>query len=210
MIHKVNSDIEDYGYGRVSAKDQNEARQIKALLEVGVKRENIFLDKQSGADFNRPQYKRLLKKLKKGDILYIKSIDRLGRNYDEIQVQWKHLTHDIQADIVVLDMPLLDTRTEKDLTGTLISDIVLQLLSYVAETERRFIRQRQQEGIMLAKEKGIKFGRSCKTDREHFVALYEEMQRGNITKTEILEELNIAPCTFYRYRNQWIEKKRKI
>ena len=161
---------------------RQEARQIKALLEVGVKRENIFLDKQSGADFNRPQYKRLLKKLKKGDILYIKSIDRLGRNYDEIQVQWKHLTHDIQADIVVLDMPLLDTRTEKDLTGTLISDIVLQLLSYVAETERRFIRQRQQE----------------------------EMQRGNITKAEILEELNIAPCTFYRYRNQWIEKKRKI
>lgn len=143
----MNTDFEDYGYGRVSAKDQNEARQIKALIEAGVERDHIFLDKQSGADFNRPQYKRLLKRIKKGDTLYIKSIDRLGRNYDEIQVQWKHLTHDIQADIVVLDMPLLDTRKEKDLTGTLISDIVLQLLSYVAETERKFIRQRQQEGI---------------------------------------------------------------
>lgn len=149
----MNTDFEDYGYGRVSAKDQNEARQIKALIEAGVERDYIFLDKQSGADFNRPQYKRLLKRIKKGDTLYIKSIDRLGRNYDEIQVQWKHLTHDIQADIVVLDMPLLDTRKEKDLTGTLISDIVLQLLSYVAETERKFIRQRQQEGILRPKKK---------------------------------------------------------
>lgn len=110
----MNTDFEDYGYGRVSAKDQNEARQIKALIEAGVERDHIFLDKQSGADFNRPQYKRLLKRIKKGDTLYIKSIDRLGRNYDEIQVQWKHLTHDIQADIVVLDMPLLDTRKEFD------------------------------------------------------------------------------------------------
>lgn len=204
----MNTDFEDYGYGRVSAKDQNEARQIKALIEAGVERDHIFLDKQSGTDFNRPQYKRLLKRIKKGDTLYIKSIDRLGRNYDEIQVQWKHLTHDIQADIVVLDMPLLDTRKEKDLTGTLISDIVLQLLSYVAETERKFIRQRQQEGILLAKEKGIKFGRPFKIDRERFVTLYEEMLKGNITKAEILEELDIAACTYYRYRKQWIEEEK--
>ena len=148
-----------YGYIRVSSRDQNEDRQLVALREVGVEEKNIFLDKQSGKDFNRPQYKKLLRKLKKDDLLYIKSIDRLGRNYEEIQNQWRVLTKEKGIDIVVLDMPLLDTRRGKDLMGTFLSDIVLQVLSFVAENERTNIRQRQAEGIAAAKAKGVKFGR---------------------------------------------------
>ncbi len=143
-----------YGYVRVSTKEQNEARQVIAIREFGVDEQNIFVEKQSGKDFNRPQYKRLLRKLKAGDTLVIKSIDRLGRNYDEIIEQWRIITKEKQAAIVVLDMPLLDTRQGRDLTGTLIADIVLQLLSYVAQTEREFIRRRQAEGIAAAKKTG--------------------------------------------------------
>ena len=144
-----------YGYARVSTKEQNEARQMAAMQEFGVEAKNVFLDKQSGKDFERPQYRRLLRKLKSGDTLVIKSIDRLGRNYEEILEQWRIITKEKQVDVVVLDMPLLDTRRGRDLTGTLIADIVLQLLSYVAQTEREFIRQRQAEGIAVAKAKGV-------------------------------------------------------
>lgn len=147
-----------YGYVRVSAKDQNEDRQIIAMREVGVSEKNIYMDKQSGKDFKRKQYKRLVRKVKKDDLLYIKSIDRLGRNYEEIIEQWRHLTKEKRIDIIVLDMPLLDTRRGKDLMGTFLSDIVLQVLSFVAENERSNIRQRQAEGIAAAKARGVKFG----------------------------------------------------
>ena len=149
----------EYGYMRVSSKEQNEERQRVALLEAGLKEKNIYLDKQSGKDFKRPQYKALYRKLKKDDVLFVKSIDRLGRNYQEIIEQWRNITRLQQADIVVLDMPLLDTRRGKDLMGTFMSDIVLQVLSFVAENERTNIRQRQAEGIAAAKARGVKFGR---------------------------------------------------
>lgn len=151
-----------FGYIRVSTREQNEDRQLIALREVGVEDKNIYIDKQSGKDFKRPQYKKLLRKLKKDDLIYIKSIDRLGRNYEEILQQWRYLTKDKGIDIVVLDMPLLDTRRGKDLMGTFLSDIVLQVLSFVAENERTNIRQRQAEGIAAAKARGVKFGRTPK------------------------------------------------
>lgn len=149
----------EYGYVRVSTKEQNEQRQMIALREFGLKDEQIFMDKQSGKDFERKSYKRMIRKIKSGDTIVIKSIDRLGRNYDEILEQWRIITKEKQVAVVVLDMPLLDTRQNRDLTGTLIADIVLQLLSYVAQTEREFIHQRQAEGIAAAKEQGVKFGR---------------------------------------------------
>lgn len=149
----------EYGYVRVSTKEQNEQRQMIALGEFGLKDEQIFMDKQSGKDFERKSYKRMIRKIKSGDTIVIKSIDRLGRNYDEILEQWRIITKEKQVAVVVLDMPLLDTRQNRDLTGTLIADIVLQLLSYVAQTEREFIHQRQAEGIAAAKEQGVKFGR---------------------------------------------------
>ena len=148
-----------YGYVRVSTKDQNEDRQLLALHELGISPKNIYIDKQSGKDFERPAYKNLIRRLKQEDALYIKSIDRLGRNYDEILEQWRMLTKEIKIDIVVLDMPLLDTRRGKDLIGTFLSDVVLQLLSFVAENERANIRQRQTEGISAAKARGVRFGR---------------------------------------------------
>ena len=151
--------LSEYGYIRVSSKEQNEARQLDALHEQGIEDINIFMDKQSGKDFNRPRYKTLYRKLKKGDVMYIKSIDRMGRNYDEIIQEWRRITRFREADIVVLDMPLLDTRRGKDLMGTFLSDIVLQVLSFVAENERTNIRQRQAEGIAAAKARGVKFGR---------------------------------------------------
>ena len=157
-----------YGYIRVSSREQNEGRQIIALGEVGVSGRMIYMDKQSGKDFNRPQYKKLLRKLKKDDLLYVKSIDRLGRNYTEILEQWRILTKEKGVDIVVLDMPLLDTRRGKDLMGTFLSDIVLQVLSFVAENERTNIRQRQAEGIAAAKAKGIRFGRPPRPLPENF------------------------------------------
>ena len=158
----------EYGYIRVSTKEQNEERQVIALAEWGIPPKRIYLDKQSGKDFDRPQYQRLVRKLKAGDTLVVKSIDRLGRNYDEILEQWRVITKEKRVDIVVLDMPLLDTRQGRDLTGTLIADIVLQLLSYVAETEREFIRQRQAEGIAVAKKNGVRFGPKPMEKPEHF------------------------------------------
>ena len=160
----------EYGYVQVSTKEQNEQRQMIALREFGLKDEQIFIDKQSGKDFERKNYKRMIRKMKSGDTIVIKSIDRLGRNYDEILEQWRIITKEKQVAVVVLDMPLLDTRQNRDLTGTLIADIVLQLLSYVAQTEREFIHQRQAEGIAAAKLQGVKFGRKPKERTATFYA----------------------------------------
>ena len=192
-----------YGYVRVSAKDQNEDRQIIAMREVGVSEKNIYMDKQSGKDFKRKQYKRLVRKMKKDDLLYIKSIDRLGRNYEEIIEQWRHLTKEKRIDII--DMPLLDTRRGKDLMGTFLSDIVLQVLSFVAENERSNIRQRQAEGIAAAKARGVKFGRPPKPLPENFHAVYQRWKNGKITGTRAAEECNM-PITTFRYKADIYEK----
>lgn len=194
-----------YGYVRVSAKDQNEDRQIIAMREVGVSEKNIYMDKQSGKDFKRKQYKRLVRKMKKDDLLYIKSIDRLGRNYEEIIEQWRHLTKEKRIDIIVLDMPLLDTRRGKDLMGTFLSDIVLQVLSFVAENERSNIRQRQAEGIAAAKARGVKFGRPPKPLPENFHTIYQRWKNGKITGTRAAEECNM-PITTFRYKADIYEK----
>lgn len=194
-----------YGYVRVSAKDQNEDRQIIAMREVGVSEKNIYMDKQSGKDFKRKQYKRLVRKMKKDDLLYIKSIDRLGRNYEEIIKQWRYLTKEKRIDIIVLDMPLLDTRRGKDLMGTFLSDIVLQVLSFVAENERSNIRQRQAEGIAAAKARGVKFGRPPKPLPENFHAVYQRWKNGKITGTRAAEECNM-PITTFRYKADIYEK----
>lgn len=194
-----------YGYVRVSAKDQNEDRQIIAMREVGISEKNIYMDKQSGKDFKRKQYKRLVRKMKKDDLLYIKSIDRLGRNYEEIIEQWRHLTKEKRIDIIVLDMPLLDTRRGKDLMGTFLSDIVLQVLSFVAENERSNIRQRQAEGIAAAKARGVKFGRPPKPLPENFHTVYQRWKNGKITGTRAAEECNM-PITTFRYKADIYEK----
>ena len=186
-----------YGYIRVSSRDQNEDRQLIALKEIGVADRNIYLDKQSGKDFNRPQYKKLLRKMKKDDLLYIKSIDRLGRNYEEIQQQWRLLTKEKGIDIVVLDMPLLDTRRGKDLMGTFLSDIVLQVLSFVAENERTNIRQRQAEGIAAAKSKGVKFGRPPLPLPDNFYEVHKEWRAKKITLKQAANACNMPVGTFY-------------
>lgn len=196
---------EIYGYVRVSTREQNEDRQLIALNEIQVPKKNIFIDKQSGKDFERPQYKKLLKKLRRDDLLYIKSIDRLGRNYNEIQEQWRILTKEKGIDIVVLDMPLLDTRRGKDLMGTFLSDIVLQVLSFVAENERVNIRQRQAEGIAAAKAKGVRFGRIPKPLPENFHAVYQRWKRGEITGTAAAKECGM-PLSTFRYRAEIYEK----
>lgn len=188
-----------YAYIRVSSKEQNEERQRAAMLEYGVPAENIILDKQSGKDFERKGYKRLLKRLKRGDILVIKSIDRLGRNYNEILEQWRILTKEKQAAIVVLDMPLLDTRQNRDLTGVLIADIVLQLLSYVAETEREFIRQRQAEGIAAAKARGGNLGRRPKERPKEFETVKTAWKRGEISARSAARQLKVNHMTFKRW-----------
>ncbi len=188
-----------YGYIRVSTREQNEDRQWIALREVGVPEQNILLDKQSGKDFHRPQYRRLVRKLKKDDLLYIKSIDRLGRNYGEILEQWRLLTKEKGVDIVVLDMPLLDTRRGKDLMGTFLSDIVLQVLSFVAENERVNIRQRQAEGIAAAKARGVRFGRPPKPLPENFHSAYQRWRADKITGTAAAKECGM-PLSTFRYR----------
>ena len=185
-----------YGYVRVSTQEQNEDRQLDALRKISVLERNIFVDKQSGKDFNRPQYKRLVKRLKPEDLLYIKSIDRLGRNYEEIQNQWRLLTKEKGVDIVVLDMPLLDTRRGKDLVGTFLSDIVLQVLSFVAENERANIRQRQAEGIAAAKARGVRFGRPLKQMPENYQSVYQRWKSGAITSTAAAKECGIPLSTF--------------
>lgn len=194
-----------YGYIRVSTREQNEDRQFIALREMGVPEGNLFLDKQSGKDFDRPAYKRLLRKLKEDDLLYIKSIDRLGRNYEEIQNQWRLLTKDRGVDICVLDMPLLDTRRGKDLVGTFLSDIVLQVLSFVAENERTSIRQRQAEGIAAAKARGVRFGRPPRTLPENFHSAYQRWKARKITGAAAARECGMPLATF-RYRAELYEK----
>ena len=189
----------EYGYVRVSTKEQNEDRQLAAMREFGVEDGRIILDKQSGKDFNRPGYRRLVRRLKAGDTLVVKSIDRLGRNYDEILEQWRLLTKDKQVAIVVLDMPLLDTRQGRDLTGVLISDIVLQLLSYVAQTEREFNRQRQAEGIAAAKARGVHFGRKCKERGENYESVMAAWREGGISGRAAARELGVAHGTFQRW-----------
>ena len=187
-----------YGYVRVSSRDQNEDRQMIALRELAVADKNIFMDKQSGKDFERPAYKRMLKRMKKNDLLYIKSIDRLGRNYGEILEQWQTLTREKEIDIVVLDMPLLDTRRGKDLMGMFLSDIVLQVLSFVAENERGNIRQRQREGIEAAKRRGVRFGRPPKPLPENFAQVCEHWFQGEISGTRAAKLCGMPSPTFYR------------
>lgn len=187
-----------YGYIRVSAKDQNEERQVIAMREFGVEACNMHLEKQSGKDFERPIYKRLVKKMRRDDVLVIKSIDRLGRNYNEILEQWRILTKEKGVSIVVLDMPLLDTRRGKDLTGTLIADIVLQLLSYVAQSERDNIKQRQAEGIAAAKARGVKFGQPIKPMPMEFYGLKRQWLAGEISSRMAARHLGISYQTFLR------------
>lgn len=194
-----------YGYVRVSTREQNEDRQMIALKEVDVPNQNIYMDKQSGKDFARPQYKKLVRKMKKDDLLYIKSIDRLGRNYAEILEQWRTLTKDKGIDIVVLDMPLLDTRRGKDLMGTFLSDIVLQVLSFTAENERTNIRQRQAEGIAAAKARGVKFGRPASRLPDNFHDVYQQWKNGRITGTAAAVECGMALSSF-RYKAEIYEK----
>jgi DNA invertase Pin-like site-specific DNA recombinase len=187
-----------YGYVRVSSADQNTDRQIDAMNGIKIPGTQIFSDKQSGKDFERPQYKALLKKLKPGDLIYIKSIDRLGRNYDEIQKQWRTLTKERGVDIAVIDMPLLDTRNGKDLVGTFLADIVLQILSFVAHNERENIRKRQREGIAAAKARGVRFGRPVKKPPENFRELVQVWELGKLTFREILEQTGLKEASFYR------------
>lgn len=188
----------NYGYARVSTKEQNEQRQIIALKESGIPLRAIYVDKQSGKDFNRQNYQKLLRKIKSGDTLVVKSIDRLGRNYEEILEQWRIITKEKCVAIVVLDMPLLDTRKNKDLTGTLIADIVLQLLSYVAQTEREFIRERQAEGIAAAKASGVSFGRPTLSVPEDFDMLIKAWEKKQMPLSEVLKQCDMSESTFYR------------
>lgn len=203
---KGGQNLKIYGYIRVSSCDQKEIRQSDALKEAGVDEKHIYIDKQSGKDFNRPEYKKLLKKIKKDDLLVIKSIDRLGRNYEEILLQWRVLTKEIGIDIVVLDMPLLDTRRGKDLMGTFLSDIVLQVLSFVAENERQNIRQRQAEGIAAAKARGVRFGRPPKPLPENFIGIYRSWKSGNLTGTEAAKQCGM-PLSTFRYKADAYERE---
>lgn len=190
--------MEEYGYIRVSSMDQNEARQMLEMLRLKIKKQNVFMDKQSGKDFNRPNYQKLMRKLQKGDLLYVKSIDRLGRNYKEIQDQWRILTKEMEVDVVVIDMPLLDTRVYKDLMGTFIADLVLQVLSFVAENERVNIRKRQEEGIKAAKMRGVAFGRPVIEIPDHFGSLVRQWEHGYIRAEDVAKECNMSIATFYR------------
>ncbi len=187
-----------YGYVRVSSIEQNEDRQMIALKKVGVSFSHIFMDKQSGKDFHRANYEKLVSQLQKGDLLYIMSIDRPGRNYVEIQNQWRKLTKEIGIDICVIDMPLLDTRNGKDLMGTFIADLVLLILSFVAENERGNIRKRQEQGIGAAKKRGVRFGRPESKVADNFKSIVKTWERGNIKIDEVLEKCQISKSTFYR------------
>lgn len=196
-----------YGYIRVSTADQNEDRQLDAMYRAGIPQKNIFSDKRSGKDFDRPQYKKLVRKLKSGDLLYILSIDRLGRNYEEIQMWWRMLTKEIGIDICVIDMPLLDTRRGKDLMGTFIADLVLQVLSFVAQSERENIKKRQAEGIASAKTRGVKFGRPSVAVPDDFPGLVHEWESGRITFNEALSQSRLTESTFYRRLREYRSKK---
>ena len=200
--------INTYGYVRVSTKDQNTDRQMVAMKRLKILEKNIYIDKMSGKDFNRPMYQKMMKKLKTDDLLYIKSIDRLGRNYEEILEQWRILTKKKKIDIVVLDMPLLDTRRGKDLMGTFLSDIVLQVLSFVAENERSNIKQRQAEGIAAAKAKGVRFGRPRKPLPENFFEIYIKWKEKKLTGVAAAKACNM-PCSTFLYKAKLYERVEK-
>ena len=187
-----------YGYVRISGTDQNEDRQMEAMRKKGVEESHIYVDKQSGRDFNRPGYLKMMGRLKEGDLLYVLSIDRLGRNYREVQEQWRVLTKEMGVDICVIDMPLLDTRNGKDLKGTFIADLVLQILSFVAESERDNIRKRQEQGIAVAKAKGVKFGRPRVQVPREFPEIVDEWERKEISFGEVLKRCGMSQATFYR------------
>ena len=187
-----------YGYVRVSSMEQNEDRQMIALKKAGVSASHVFMDKQSGKDFHRANYEKMISILQKGDLLYIMSIDRLGRNYAEIQNQWRMLTKEIGIDICVIDMPLLDTRNGKDLMGTFIADLVLQILSFVAENERENIRKRQEQGIAAAKKRGVRFGRPESKVPDNFQNIVKAWEHGNLKFGEVLEKCQMSKSTFYR------------
>jgi len=192
------TDYKQYGYARVSSTDQNADRQVNALKDKGIARAHIYIDKKSGKDFERPQYKKLLKVLKPGDLLYVMSIDRLGRDYEEIQKQWRHLTKDIGINIAVIDMPLLDTRNGQDLMGTFIADLVLQILSFVAQNERENIRARQKQGIAAARERGVKFGRPQREVPENFKVIVREWEAQRISLEEAVRLAGVSKSTFFR------------
>ncbi len=194
---------EVYGYVRVSTREQKEDRQMIAMNEAGIKKKNIYMDKQSGKDFNRPMYQKLLKKLKENDVLYIKSIDRLGRNYEEVLEQWRILTKEKNVDVVVIDMPILDTRMGKDLLGTLIADLVLAIFSYVSENERSNIKSRQKEGIEAAKKRGVQFGRPPKPLPKDFEQICQEFIRKEINAEEAARRCNFTKATFYHKLKEW-------
>ncbi len=196
---------ESYGYVRVSSTDQNENRQLIAIKEKGVKESNIFIDKISGKDFNRPNYKKLMLKIKKGDLLYVQSIDRLGRNYTEIKNQWQKLTCEKHIDICIIDMPLLDTRNCQDLMGRFIAELVLEILSFVAQNERENIKKRQAEGIAAAKQRGIKFGRPPKKVPHDFKDVIRNVEKGFITTEQALDYCDVSRSTFFRKKRQYQE-----
>lgn len=198
-----------YGYIRVSSTDQNEDRQVIALRAKDVPPKNVYMDKQSGKDFERPQYKKMVKKLRPGDLLYILSIDRLGRNYAEIQNQWSTLTKEVGVDICVIDMPLLDTRNGKDLMGTFIADLVLQILSFVAQSERENIKKRQEQGIATAKARGVRFGRPPRPLPENYHSAYQRWKAGKITGTQAAKECGM-PLSTFRYRTEIYENAKLL
>lgn len=200
----------NYGYARVSSSDQNEARQIIALKEAGIQEKSIYVDKQSGKNFDRPAWKRMKRKIKKGDVLFIKSLDRMGRDYIDVQEQWRQLNKVNGVDIVILDMPLLDTRADKNLVGTLISDIVLQLLAFVAQTERENIKQRQREGIDAAMARGVRFGRPKRELPDGFEEAFQTYLNGKIAGTEAAKKCGLPYGTFYTYARQRIPAGVKI
>lgn len=198
----------EYGYIRVSSRDQNIDRQFYQMIQCGIARKNIYADKQSGKNFERSEYKRLVRRLKESDTLYVSSISRFGRNYREITEQWRILTKIKKVDIVVLDMPLLDTRSQKDLLGTFIADIVLYILSYVAESERNNIKQSQAEGILRAKERGVQFGRPIIMTLDEFEKRYNKYQSEGLKNSEMIKHFEMSISTFYKYRSHLLRKKR--
>ena len=202
-MNMANINSKTFGYCRVSSTDQKEDRQLEAMLELGINERDIFVDKCSGKNFDRPQYQALKAQLREGDILVIKSIDRLGRNYKQICEEWREITREIKANIKVLDMPVLDTTRTEGLIGEVISDIVLQLLSYVAEQERAFIKQRQAEGIKLAKEKGKRLGKSPIEYPENWDNVYKVWKSGAITAREAMKQLNLKPTSFYKLAKKY-------
>lgn len=197
-----------YGYIRVSSAEQNEDRQVLAMQALRIPDSNLYIDKQSGKDFNRPRYCKLIKKLKPGDLLYIQSIDRLGRNYEEIQQQWRIITKELGVDICVLDMPLLDTRQGKDLMGTFIADLVLQILSFVAQTERESIKERQRQGIAAAKQRGVQFGRPELLPPENFEEIIAQFESGDINVKDAITQSGLSSSTFYRRLREYRAKEK--